>query len=82
MWEQAPHTHAVFLPFIMHGKSFFDAVVSRFYNFAVNHLYSSKTHVLFMACNAGCSSLSFFEKNFIRLQMTELEVSIASPHVN
>ena len=77
-----PHTHSVFLPFIMYGKSFFDAVVSRFYNFAVNCLYSSNTHILFMARNMGCSSLSFFGKNLIRLQMSESEVSIANPHVN
>ena len=35
-----------------------------------------------MARNARCSSLSFFGKNLIRLQMSESEVSIASPHVN
>ena len=35
-----------------------------------------------MARNATCSSLSFFGKNLIRLQMSESEVSIASPHVN
>ena len=65
----------------MNGKSFFDAVVSRFYKFAVNCLYSSNAQVLFMARNAGCSSSSFFRKNLILLQMSESEVSIASPHV-
>ena len=35
-----------------------------------------------MARNARCSSLSFFGKNLIRLQMSESEVSIASPYVN
>ena len=63
------------------AKVFFDAVVSRFYSFAVNCLYSSNAHVLFMARNARCSSLSFFGNNLIRLQMSESEVSIASPHV-
>ena len=62
--------------------SFFDAVVSRFYNFAANCLYSSNTHVLFMARNARCSSLSFFGKNVIHLQMSESEESIASSYVN
>ena len=76
VWGLPPRTHSVFLPFIMHGKSFFDAIVSRFYNFAVNCLYSSNTHVLFMARNAGCSSLSFFGKKLIRLQMSESEISI------
>ena len=66
----------------MHGKSFFDAVVSHFYNFAINCLYSNNTHVLLMARNARSSSLSLFGKNLIRLQMSESEVSIASPHVN
>ena len=70
VWGLPSRTHSVFLPFIMHGKSFFDAVVSRFYNFAVNCLYSSNTHVLFMARDARCSSLSFFGKNLIRPQMS------------
>ena len=61
---------------------FLDVVVFRFYNFAINCLYSSNTRVLFMARNARCSSLSFFGKNLICLQMSESEVSIASPHVN
>ena len=82
VWGLPPCTHSVFLPFIKHGKSFFDAVGSRFYNFAVNCLYSSNAHVLFMARNARCSSFSFFGKCLIRLQMSESEVSIASPHVN
>ena len=82
VWRLLPCTHSVFLQFIMHGKSFFDAIVYRFYNFAVNCLYSSNCRVLFMARNARCSSLSFLEKNLIRLQMSEPEGSIASPHVN
>ena len=72
----------MFLQFIMYGSSFFDAVESRFHNFAVNCLCSSKTHVLFMASNAGYSSLSFFGKKLIRLQMSEPEILIASPNVN
>ena len=82
VWELPPRTHSVFLSFIMHGKSFFDAVVSRFYNLTVNCLYSSNSHVLFMARNAGCFSLSFFGKNLIHQQMSESEVSLASPYVN
>ena len=40
VWRLPPRTHSVFLPYIMYGKSFFDAAVSRFYNFAINCLYS------------------------------------------
>ena len=80
--ECACRTHPVFLPFIMYGKNFVDAVVSRFYNFAVNCLYCTNTHALLIACNARCSSLSSFGKNLMRLQMSESEVSISSPDVN
>ena len=64
------------------ARVFFDAVIFRFYNFAFNYLYSSNTCVLFLTCNVGCSSLSFFGKYLIRLQMSESEVSIASSRVN
>ena len=62
VWGLPPRTHSVFLPFIMYDRSFFDAIVFRFYKFALNCLYSSNTHVLFLASNAGCPSLSFFGK--------------------
>ena len=62
VWGLLPRTYSVLLLFIKHGKGFFDAVISRFYNFAVNCCYSSNTHVLFIARNARCSSLSLFGK--------------------
>ena len=82
LWGLPPCTHSIFLPFIMYGKSLFDVIMSRFYNFAVSSLYSNNMHVLCMARNAGCTALSFFGRNLMRLQMSEAEVSVASPHVN